>query len=241
MSDSQANGDPESIDRRDWSSDVCSSDLGGTVFATSALSYANILGANDRISLCHIGIGGRGHELDWIAAQLKSSHNAEMTTVCDLWSVNREKAVAANSKYYGRAPRAFQYLEDALALKDVDAVLISTPEHSHSPILKMAVEAGKVEEKGTHEQNADIDRERASHYILLPGETTLPPMGIDDLSLEHMANWFECMRSRQQPNASVHAGFAHSVACTMAAQSYWSGKKVFWDAKSETILESKPV
>ena len=30
-----------------------------------------------------------------------------------------------------------------LALKDVDAVIISTPEHSHSPILKMAVEAGK--------------------------------------------------------------------------------------------------
>ena len=43
-------------------------------------------------------------------------------------------------------------------------------------------------------------------------------MGIDDLSLEHMANWFECMRSRQQPHATVHAGFAHSVACMMAAQ-----------------------
>jgi hypothetical protein len=26
----------------------------------------------------------------------------------------------------------------------------------------------------------------------------------------------------------------------MAAQSYWSGKKVFWDAKSETISESMP-
>ena len=66
-----------------------------------------------------------------------------MTAVCDLWKVNREKAAATNAKYYGRAPRTFQYLEDVLALKDVDAVLISTPEHSHSPILKMAVEAGK--------------------------------------------------------------------------------------------------
>jgi len=53
------------------------------------------------------------------------------------------KAIAANEKYYGRTPRAYQYLEDVLALKDVDAVIISTPEHSHSPILKMAVEAGK--------------------------------------------------------------------------------------------------
>ena len=63
--------------------------------------------------------------------------------MCDLWRLNREKAVKVNEKYYGRAPRAYQYLEDVLALKDVDAVIISTPEHSHSPILKMAVEAGK--------------------------------------------------------------------------------------------------
>ena len=57
--------------------------------------------------------------------------------------VNRQKAVVTNTGYYGRAPRAVQHVEEMLALKDVDAVLISTPEHSHSPILKMAVEAGK--------------------------------------------------------------------------------------------------
>ena len=67
----------------------------------------------------------------------------EVTAVCDLWKVNREKASAAAEKTYGRAPRSFQHLEDLLALKDVDAVLIATPEHSHSPILKLAAEAGK--------------------------------------------------------------------------------------------------
>ncbi len=40
-------------------------------------------------------------------------------------------------------PRAVQHAEELLAMKDVDGVLISTPEHSHSPLLKMAVEAGK--------------------------------------------------------------------------------------------------
>ena len=93
--------------------------------------------------MCHIGNGSRGGDLDWIVSQLKTSHNVETTAVCDLWRLNREKAVAVNAKYYGRAPRGYQYLEDVLALKDVDAVIISTPEHSHSPILKMAVEAGK--------------------------------------------------------------------------------------------------
>ena len=107
------------------------------------MSYENIVGANDRISLGHIGIGSRGGDLDLIASKLKSSHQVEMTAVCDLWKVNREKAVATNAGYYGRAPRAVQHLEELLAMKDVDGVLISTPEHSHSPILKMAVEAGK--------------------------------------------------------------------------------------------------
>jgi hypothetical protein len=66
-------------------------------------------------------------------------------------------------------------------------------------------------------------------------------MEIDDLSLGHMANWFECMRSRQQPHCTVHNGFAHSVACMMAAGSYWSGKKVYWDSKTESILDHVPV
>jgi len=74
----------------------------------------------------------------------------------------------------------------------------------------------------------------------LPGESKLPPMGIDDLTLEHMANWFDCMRTRTQPAASVHDGFAHSVACTMAAQSYWSGRKLYWDSVTETIGERSP-
>src|SRR5271167_1435183 len=116
---------------------------GAAASVSTALSYSKIAGANDRISLCHIGNGSRGKDLDLIASQLKTSHNVEMTTVCDLWRVNREKAIATNAKYYGRTPRGFQYFEDVLVLKDVDAVIISTPEHSHSPILKMAVEAGK--------------------------------------------------------------------------------------------------
>jgi predicted dehydrogenase len=437
--------DPESkMDRKAFLSKSGRLLAGGAAFASSALSYDKIAGANDRISLCHIGNGSRGQDLDWIASQLKTSHNVEMTTVCDLWRVNREKAIATNAKYYGRTPRGFQYTEDVLALKDVDAVIISTPEHSHSPILKMAVDAGKdayvekpmgnvleevkaardavtknnrivqvgtqhrsepypkaacalvqtgvlgevskveivwnyhgprwrgrpetqiirnedtdwrkwlmtkpyrpfdpkvycefrlyrefssgipdqwmshamdlvhwfmddsfphsvvagggifswhdgrenadtfqalleypkgflvsystsfgndspsftrymgkratltniggegspryqlVEEKGNHEDNADIDRQRASKYVQLPGQTGLPPMGIDDLTTEHMANWFECMRSGQQPHCTVQDGFAHSVACIMAAQSYWSGKKQYWDLSRETILD----
>jgi len=94
-----------------------------------------------------------------------------------------------------------------------------------------------IEEKGTHEDNADIDKQRKSRYLLLPHDKGIPPTGIDDMSTGHMANWFSCIRSRKQPVATVDAGFSHSVACIMAAQAYWSGKKLYWDPAKEEILD----
>src|SRR5207244_6571671 len=102
-----------------------------------------IAGANDRIALGHIGVGSRGTELHMMASRLKGKYKVETVAVCDLWKGNRERAVANTESYYGRAARAFQYLEELLAFKDVDAVLIATPEHSHSPVLKATAEAGK--------------------------------------------------------------------------------------------------
>ena len=96
-----------------------------------------------RASLAHIGVGNRGSELDGIVARLKDQKNVEMTAVCDLWNHNLDRAVSTNQKYYGKAPRALRHPQELLALKDVDAVMISTPEHSHSPLLKMTAEAGK--------------------------------------------------------------------------------------------------
>jgi hypothetical protein len=53
-----------------------------------------------------------------------------------------------------------------------------------------------------------------------------------------MTNWLECLRSRQQPHATVNEGFAHSVACMMAAKSYWQGKRLYWDSKNEQITDA---
>jgi predicted dehydrogenase len=116
---------------------------GATALASSALSYGRIPGANDRISLGHIGIGRRGRELAAVAASLKNEHKVEMTAVCDLWKHNRERATEAATQAYSRAPRAFQYHEDLLALKDVDAVIISTADFQHAPLLKLTADAGK--------------------------------------------------------------------------------------------------
>src|SRR5207248_10628688 len=65
---------------------------GATVLGSTAISYSRVAGANDRISVAQVGIGSRGRELASIVADLKDRHNVEMTAVCDLWKVSRERA-----------------------------------------------------------------------------------------------------------------------------------------------------
>jgi hypothetical protein len=45
------------------------------------------------------------------------------------------------------------------------------------------------------------------------------------------------MRDRRQPCATVDHGFSHAIVCIMAAQSYWSGKKLYWDPAKEEITD----
>jgi len=70
-------------------------------------------------------------------------------------------------------------------------------------------------------------------------KATLINIGDEDLS--HMSNWFECLRSRNtKTNATVDNGYLHAVAVIMAAQSYWQGKRLYYDAVSERITDAVP-
>jgi predicted dehydrogenase len=408
----------------------------------SAVSYRRVIGANDRIKLGHVGIGNRGRGLDYILSQLKDSKNVEVISVCDLWKVNLERAVAKAQETYGRQPHSLQIFEEILNNKEIDAVIISTPEHQHSPMLKMTAEAGKhayvekpmgtvleeakaardavlerklivqvgtqrrsepyqiaanrlfrsgicgdvskvevvwnyhgprwrgrpevkqireedidwrrwlmtkpyrsfdpqlyfeyrlykdyssgipdqwmshgidlvhwfmddpfprsvmahggifawkdgrenpdtfqavleypagflvsystsfgndapsfirlmgkkntlmnfgtegtprwllVEENGNFEDDPAVVRKET--WVSLPGDGGKGPANTVDEDLSHMTNWLEALRAGTQPSASVKAGYAHSVACIMAAQAYWAGKRLYWDPKTESILD----
>jgi len=411
----------------------------------TAHSYDRVPGANNRIMLGHVGVGNRGRGLEWITAQLSGKMNAEVTAVCDLWKVNRERAVAAGTKYYGRPPRSAKRLDELLELKDLDGIFISTPEHQHSPMLKRVAEAGKhaycekpmgnvlqeaqaardavlsrnlivqigtqrrsepyqvaaqrlfrtgacgdvskvevvwnyrgprwrgrpevkqireedidwgewlmtkpyrpfdpqlyfeyrlyrefssgipdqwmshgidlvhwfmddhaprsvvahggvfawhdgrenpdtfetlleypkgflvsystsfgndapshirfmgkkatlmnfgtegtprwkwVEEKGNFEDEPEVQRQEK--WVSLPGDGGKGPAFTPDEDLSHVANWLEALRAGKQPSAPVQAGYAHSVACIMAAQACWEGKRLYWDPETESILDHAP-
>src|SRR5258708_25490014 len=80
------------MDRREFLNKSATVLAAGAAFSSTASSYGRILGANDRISLGHIGFGNRGRNLALIAAILQKTHKVEMTAVCDLWAVNPEGA-----------------------------------------------------------------------------------------------------------------------------------------------------
>jgi predicted dehydrogenase len=71
----------------------------------------------------------------------------------------------------------------------------------------------------------------------VPGASAPNSLGPDDDDVGHLVNWLQSMQTRSQPNATVDHGFSHSLVCIMAAQSYWSGKKLYWDPKNEEIVD----
>jgi hypothetical protein len=61
--------------------------------------------------------------------------------------------------------------------------------------------------------------------------------GPGDDSTVHIMNWLSSIRSRVPPNANVDHGFSHAIVVIMAAQSYWSGKKLYWNPHTEEIMD----
>src|SRR5260370_986003 len=121
--------------------------IAGTVAAAlpfTARSYARIIGANDRIQIGEIGCGHRasGHR-QMLKKSLATDPKFDLRSVCDLWTVNRERAAADAHKLFGARPKTFKYSEELLADRELDAVMIGTGDHQHARILAEVVRAGK--------------------------------------------------------------------------------------------------
>ena len=58
----------------------------------------------------------------------------------------------------------------------------------------------------------------------------------DPQTSANMRNWMECVRSRKTPNASIDAGYAHSVALCMNVAAIQTGQKVTFDDKTQQVM-----
>ncbi len=148
---------------------------GAAVLSTTPWNARSQTAANDRISIGLIGVGGRGSALMGEILALAQKHNVRIAAVCDVWRKNREAAAARIKQRLGAEPRQFTRFGDLLALKEMDAVTIATPDFSHGTILVGALKAGKdvyVEKPMTIDlasANAALDLARANQRVVQAG------------------------------------------------------------------------
>ncbi len=114
--------------------------MAGTAFAArGAKQSGRVLGANDRINIGVVGVGGRG---SYVAEEFqsygdKNGNCCQIVAVCDVYE-KRKREAADKFKAKG-------YLDyhELLNQPDIDAVVVATPDHWHAQIALEAMDAGK--------------------------------------------------------------------------------------------------
>ena len=142
--------------------------------AGPALSdQGRVIGANDRINVGVLGVGARGSSVARVFARIGKEQNpCQIVAVCDVY----QKRVDQNKEIH----KCDGYLDyrEVIARKDVDAVLIATPDHWHAKMALEAMDAGKdvyLEKPMCHtvlEARQLVERAQKTKRILQVGSQT---------------------------------------------------------------------
>ena len=114
----------------------------GVLSSWTAKSYGAIVGANERVNFAVIGLNSRAYA--HLSALQANRKDARITHVADVDTVILAKFAGKTNAAMGEAPVANQDFRKALASKDVDAITIATPDHWHTPMAIMGLQAGKA-------------------------------------------------------------------------------------------------
>jgi hypothetical protein len=105
------------------------------------LAHARVFGANDRISMGCIGMGGQGRG---DMGGFLGFPEVHVRMVCDVVPEHREAARnMVNQRYRNSDCAVTGDFREVIARKDIDAVLIATPDHWHAIIATEAMKQGK--------------------------------------------------------------------------------------------------
>jgi predicted dehydrogenase len=140
---------------------------GAASFSLAATIPATVLGANDRLRIGLIGCGSRGNFLMEQALLAGRSQNVEIAALCDVWSVNLQRTAASLAEKQQAKPKLFARYGDLLAMNDVDAVIIATPDFAHTPQL---IDATKLKKDAFVEKPMATVLDHANEAIKLVGE-----------------------------------------------------------------------
>jgi predicted dehydrogenase len=113
----------------------------GLAVGSTAKSYAQILGSNDRLNFGVIGLNGRAYA--HLAALKANRSAARISYVCDVDGIILKKFAERTQQEMGEAPIAETDFRKILEVREVDAITIATPEHWHAPMSIAGLQAGK--------------------------------------------------------------------------------------------------
>ena len=165
---------------------------GATAMTLDAKTYDQVQGANNRINIAFLGVGGRCQQhIDVILAMQRANANSvRPVAVCDVWDGNDRLGRRPDGTFSGRglnpsALRCGLNVNDAvhvnkdyrriIGLREVDAVCIATPDHWHA---KMCIDAAangkhiyceKPMTKTIYEAHAVVDAVRRANVVMTVG------------------------------------------------------------------------
>ncbi len=113
---------------------------GGMLPGFSAASYKRIIGANDKLRASVMGVNSRGNAL---AQNFAFQSECDVIHICDVDSRAIEKCKANVGKVQELKPEGIPDFRKSLENKDVDIMVIATPDHWHAPAALLAMQAGK--------------------------------------------------------------------------------------------------
>ena len=147
--------------------------------------------ANEQVTLGCIGMGNHG--IGWNLAFFLKVPEARVVAVCDVFRVRREKACKIVNEAYGNNDcDVYEDFRDILARDDIDAVVISTPDHWHVLMAAMAAEAGK----DVFCEKPTLNIEQGQKLIEVMNKTQVVYQGgIEDRSVEQYHRMAELVRN----------------------------------------------
>ena len=175
-----------SISRRDFVKDSTLTAIGTTLALSTGPLAKNVLGANDKIVVGVIGCGSQGR---WDMRDFLRQPDVQIGAVCDVYDANLNEAREMTD---GKAA-IYKDFRKLLERKDVDAVIIATPDHWHAMPTIYACDAGKdvyVEKPLSHtvqEGRKMVDAARRNKRIV--------QMGTQQRSGQHFQKAVDIVRS----------------------------------------------
>ncbi len=126
--------------RRTFLKQTAGASLAATAMTSSAASFAQILGANDRLHVAVMGVGGRGQTL---TQDFAKAANVVVTDLCDPDYRRCDEANAELTANGATKARVHSDVRKMLELPEIDVMVIAAPDHWHTPGALLGLQAGK--------------------------------------------------------------------------------------------------